>query len=59
VNIGCSAPIQLIESPDESSNHYGFVTDDVDQVVAELCAKNGEILREIRDGNGKLTTDLG
>jgi hypothetical protein len=31
----------------------------VDQVVAELCAKNGEILREIRNGNRKLTTDLG
>ena len=57
VNISGSTPIQLIESPDESGiNHYGFVTDDADQVVAELRAKNGEILREIRDGNGKLTT---
>lgn len=57
MNISASAPIQLIESPDESGiNHYGFVTDDVDQVAAELRAKNGEILREIRDGSGKLTT---
>ena len=57
VNISGSAPIQLIESPDETGiNHYGFVADDIDQVVAELRAKNAEILREIRDGNGRLTT---
>jgi catechol 2,3-dioxygenase-like lactoylglutathione lyase family enzyme len=57
VNIGGAAPIQLIESPSESGiNHYGFVADDMDQVAAELKAKNAEIIREIRDGNGKLTT---
>ncbi len=57
VNISGSAPIQLIESSTETGiNHYGFVADDMDQVAAELKAKNAEIIREIRDGNGKLTT---
>jgi catechol 2,3-dioxygenase-like lactoylglutathione lyase family enzyme len=57
VNISGAAPIQLIESPSESGiNHYGFVAEDMDQVAAELKAKNADIIREIRDGNGKLTT---
>lgn len=51
------APIQLIESANETGiNHYGFVADDMEKVVAELKAKNAEILREIRDKEGKLTT---
>ena len=57
IELSGSAPIQLIESTDESGiNHYGFVADDMDQAVAELKAKNAEIIREIRDKAGKLTT---
>ena len=57
VNINGSTSIQLIESPSESGiNHYGFVADDMDQVAADLKTKNAEIIREIRDGNGKLAT---
>jgi len=47
----------LIESANETGiNHYGFVADDINKVVTELKAKNAEILREIRDKEGKLTT---
>jgi catechol 2,3-dioxygenase-like lactoylglutathione lyase family enzyme len=57
VNISGSAPIQLIESPEEPGiNHYGFIADDMDRVIADLRAKKAEILREIRDASGKLTT---
>ena len=57
IELSGSAPIQLIESANETGiNHYGFVADDMDKVVAELKAKNAEILREIRDKDGKLTT---
>lgn len=57
INISGAAAIQLIESPTESGiNHYGFVADDIDAVAAELRAKDAEILREIRDPQGKLTT---
>jgi catechol 2,3-dioxygenase-like lactoylglutathione lyase family enzyme len=57
VNISGAAAIQLIESQSETGiNHYGFVADDMDQVAAELRAKNAEIIREIRDSSGKLTT---
>jgi predicted enzyme related to lactoylglutathione lyase len=57
INISGAAAIQLIESQSESGiNHYGFVTDDVEQVARELKEKNAEIIREIRDAGGKLTT---
>lgn len=57
VTISGAAAIQLIESHSETGiNHYGFVADDVDRVAADLRAKGAEILREIRDGAGKLTT---
>lgn len=57
IELNGSAPIQLIESAGEIGiNHYGFVADDMDKVVAELKSKNAEILREIRDKEGKLTT---
>jgi catechol 2,3-dioxygenase-like lactoylglutathione lyase family enzyme len=57
IELGGSAPIQLIESANEKGiNHYGFVADDIDQVAAELKAKNAEIIREIRSPDGKLTT---
>jgi len=57
IELSGSTPIQLIESASETGiNHYGFVADDMDKVVGELTAKNAEILREIRDKEGKLTT---
>jgi len=57
IELGGSAPIQLIESASETGiNHYGFVADDMDKVLAELSHKNAEVLREIRDKEGKLTT---
>jgi catechol 2,3-dioxygenase-like lactoylglutathione lyase family enzyme len=57
VNISGAAAIQLIESVSNTGiNHYGFVTEDVEQVAKELRGKNAEILREIRDADGKLTT---
>jgi len=57
IELSGSAPIQLIESASETGiNHYGFVADDLDKVVVELKAKNAEILREIRNKEGKLTT---
>jgi len=57
VNISGAAAIQLIESASDTGiNHYGFVTDDVEQVAQDLREKNAEIIREIRDASGKLTT---
>ena len=57
VELNGSTPIQLIESANETGiNHYGFVADDMDKVVAAMKVKNAEILREIRDKEGKLTT---
>ena len=57
IELSGSAPIQLIESASETGiNHYGFVADDMDKVIAELITKNAAILREIRDKEGKLTT---
>ncbi len=57
IELSGSAPIQSIEAANETGiNHYGFVADDMDRVVADLKAKNAEILREIRDQEGKLTT---
>ena len=36
-------------------HHYGYVTDDIDQVAKEFKEKGAEILRENRDGE-RLTT---
>ena len=57
VNISGAAAIQLIESASEAGiNHYGFVTDDVEQAAKDLRQNNAEIIREIRNADGKLTT---
>lgn len=57
IELNGAAPIQLIESAQETGiNHYGFVADDMDQAMAELIANNAEIIRELRDKEGKLTT---
>lgn len=57
IRISGAAAIQLIETGAETGiNHYGFVADDIDQVAAELRARNAEIIREIRSPDGKLTT---
>jgi catechol 2,3-dioxygenase-like lactoylglutathione lyase family enzyme len=37
-------------------HHYGYVTDDVEQVAKDFKEKGAEILRENRDADGKLTT---
>jgi catechol 2,3-dioxygenase-like lactoylglutathione lyase family enzyme len=37
-------------------HHYGFVTDDVEQVCKEFKEKGAQILRENQDASGKLTT---
>jgi catechol 2,3-dioxygenase-like lactoylglutathione lyase family enzyme len=57
IELSGSAPIQLIESAHETGiNHYGFVADDMNKVITELKANNAEIIREIRDKEGNLTT---
>ena len=57
MRIAGAPAIQLMESADRSGvHHYGFVTDDVDKVAEEFRAKGAQILRENRDGAGKLTT---
>lgn len=57
VRIAGSPSIQLMESPDKSGvHHYGYVTDEIDQVAGEFKQKGAEILRENRDEQGKLTT---
>ncbi len=49
--------IQLMESAGELGvHHYGFITDDVEQVAKEFKEKGAQILRENRDSSGKLTT---
>ena len=55
IEISGSAAIRLIDSANESGiNHYGFVADNIANAVAELKAKDTEIIREIRDKEGKL-----
>jgi predicted enzyme related to lactoylglutathione lyase len=56
INMSGAAAVQLIETGEGGINHYGFVTDDVDSAAAELKQKGAKIIREIRDGGGKLTT---
>jgi catechol 2,3-dioxygenase-like lactoylglutathione lyase family enzyme len=49
--------IQLMESPGASGvHHYGFVTDNVEEVAREFKEKGAEILRENRDAAGRLMT---
>jgi catechol 2,3-dioxygenase-like lactoylglutathione lyase family enzyme len=57
VRIAGTPSIQLMESASEVGvHHYGYVTDDIEQVAAEFKEKGAEILRENRDDIGKLTT---
>lgn len=57
VRIAGSPSIQLMESANETGvHHYGYVTDDIEQVAKEFKEKGAEILRENRDAAGKLTT---
>ncbi|MBM4260256.1 MAG: VOC family protein [Deltaproteobacteria bacterium] len=57
MNITGAPSVQLIASNDAAGiNHYGFVTDNIDGTAAELKSKGAEIIREIRDQDGKLTT---
>jgi catechol 2,3-dioxygenase-like lactoylglutathione lyase family enzyme len=57
VRIDGAPSIQLMESPDAVGvHHYGFVTDAIEQVAAELKENGAEIVRENRDGGGRLTT---
>lgn len=56
VRIAGSPSIQLMESTGPVGvHHYGYVTDDIEQVAKEFKAKGAEILRENRDGE-RLTT---
>jgi len=57
VRIAGSPSIQLMESATETGvHHYGYVTDNVEQVATEFKEKGADILRENRDAAGKLTT---
>lgn len=57
VRIAGSPSVQLMESTGPTGvHHYGYVTDDIDQVAKEFKEKGAEILRENRDEAGKLTT---
>jgi predicted enzyme related to lactoylglutathione lyase len=49
--------IQLMESSGQVGvHHYGFVTEDIDQVAKDFKEKGAEIIRENRDPDGKLIT---
>jgi catechol 2,3-dioxygenase-like lactoylglutathione lyase family enzyme len=57
VNIAGAPAIQLMESAGNVGvHHYGFVTDEIEQVTAELKEKGAQIVRENRDTAGRLTT---
>jgi catechol 2,3-dioxygenase-like lactoylglutathione lyase family enzyme len=57
VKIDGAPSIQLMESAGEVGvHHYGFVTDTIEQVTAELKDKGAQIVRENRDATGRLTT---
>jgi lactoylglutathione lyase len=57
MKIAGSPSIQLMESAGAVGvHHYGFVTDDVEQVAKEFKEKGAQIVRENRDSAGKLTT---
>ena len=56
VRIAGSPSIQLMKSAGAVGvHHYGYVTDEIDQVASEFKQKGAEILRENRDDTGKLT----
>jgi predicted enzyme related to lactoylglutathione lyase len=49
--------IQLMESSGQTGvHHYGFVTDDVEEVARDFKEKGAAIIRENRDPSGRLTT---
>jgi catechol 2,3-dioxygenase-like lactoylglutathione lyase family enzyme len=57
IKIDGSPSIQLMESSGQVGiHHYGFVTDDIEQVTRDFQEKGAEIIRENRDPAGKLTT---
>ena len=57
VRIAGAPSIQLMESGGEVGvHHYGYVTDDIDQVAKEFIEKGAEVLRENRDESARLTT---
>jgi catechol 2,3-dioxygenase-like lactoylglutathione lyase family enzyme len=57
MKIAGAPSIQLMESPGAVGvHHYGFVTDEIEQVANDFRSKGAEILRENRDAAGKLTT---
>lgn len=57
MKIDGSPSIQLMESSGQVGvHHYGFVTDDVEQVARDFKEKGAEIIRENRDPSGKLAT---
>jgi catechol 2,3-dioxygenase-like lactoylglutathione lyase family enzyme len=57
MKIDGSPSVQLMESSGQLGvHHYGFVTDNIDQVADEFRAKGAEIVRENRDASGRLTT---
>ena len=57
MRIAGAPSIQLMESPGQvGAHHYGFVTDDIDQVAKDFKEKGAEIIRENRDSDGKLIT---
>jgi catechol 2,3-dioxygenase-like lactoylglutathione lyase family enzyme len=57
VKIDGAPSIQLMESAGAVGvHHYGFVTDAIEQVAAELKRKGAAIVRENRDAAGRLTT---
>ena len=57
VRIAGAPSIQLMESAGAVGvHHYGYVTDDIDQVAKEFKEKGAEILRENRDDARRLTT---
>jgi catechol 2,3-dioxygenase-like lactoylglutathione lyase family enzyme len=57
MTINGAPSIQLMESANEVGvHHYGFITDDIEQVAREFKAKGAQIIRENRDASGTLTT---
>jgi catechol 2,3-dioxygenase-like lactoylglutathione lyase family enzyme len=56
VRIAGAPSIQLMESDGKTGvHHYGYVTDNIEQVARDFKEKGAEILRENRGGD-KLTT---
>jgi catechol 2,3-dioxygenase-like lactoylglutathione lyase family enzyme len=57
LKINGEASLQLMESDGKVGvHHYGFVTDNIEQVAKEFREKGAKIIRENRDAAGKLTT---